>query len=563
MGNENLRELAASASEAVQRFGLEGVEAEVVLILDVSRSMFPIYRARIVQELVPQLLALSLNFDDDGIIPAYAFGDTCRHLRDLQKNDFSGWVDREVIRTGNDYQQGCRYAPVIHDVCRYFFPEDWDRPALKETVGRLFKQERVVYPMLSAPRAYPVFAMFVTGGDCLDEEDTADAIRRSSRLPIFWQFIGLSAPGRLTPFRFLKRLDKLGNTYVDNCGFFEPGDVRNPSSLYRGILNELPDYIHRPEVQAMLRPLELGGLDTRGHRDTFDEEDQEAARLDALTAFPNPEAEPEPEPEPEEVSEPEHDLEALRQKFAGVEWVEGTHGGAVRSAAPVKVREEAAAQQSSRRRVRPSELEVEAPTPKEDTRQRVAERLARLKSTLDVATPNRAETRIAVPTPPARPSPPPRPAPPRAAARPTPPPPPAAARPTPPARPMPPARPTPPARRPEPEPEPEDDATTASLTLASLKASRRPEPEPDPDDDATTASLTLDALRRPTQKAAPPPTQHDDEDDEATTANLTLDTLRARLAAHGDDDSTIAASTSPSSLRPPPPPARPQPPRRR
>ena len=556
---ESLLDLAASASEAVQKLGLDGVEAEVVLILDVSRSMFPIYRGRIVQDLIPQLLAVALNFDDDGTIPAYAFGDTCRHLRDLKKTDFSGWVDREVIRTGADYQQSCRYAPVIHDVCRYYFPEDWDRPALKETVGRLFKQERVVYPMLSAPRAYPVFAMFVTGGDCLDEEDTADAIRRSSRLPIFWQFIGLSPPGRLTPFRFLKRLDKLGNTYVDNCGFFEPGDVRNPSTLHRGLLNELPDYIRRPEVQAMLRPPELGGLETRGYRETFEDED---AHLDALTAMPQaePEDEPEPEPEYDDEPEPERDLEALRQKFSGIEWVEGTHGGAVRSAAPVKVREEVETSSPSRRRVRPSELENDAPSqpqPKDDPRQRVAERIARLKSTLT----EQAEPRAPVPTPPARPAPLPRP--------PAPPP-----RPSPPsplsARPSPPPRPTPPPTHLRLDDD-DDEATTASLTLDDLRRASpasaptppsRPTPPPRP----TPASSTSP---RPTPAPRPPPPV-DSDDDDATTASVTLESLRARLSAFGDNESTVAATGyevdregPPSPPARPTPPSRPQPPKRR
>ena len=45
MRGDNLRDLAASASEALSRAGLDGLKAEVVLIVDVSRSMFPIYRA--------------------------------------------------------------------------------------------------------------------------------------------------------------------------------------------------------------------------------------------------------------------------------------------------------------------------------------------------------------------------------------------------------------------------------------------------------------------------------------------------------------------------------------
>ncbi len=386
MSTDKLRELASSANDAMRKFGLEGLEAEVVLILDVSRSMFPIYRARIVQDLVPQLLGLALNFDDDGIIPAYAFGDHCRHLRDLRKTDFLGWVDRDVIRTGTDYQSSCMYAPVINEVCRYYFPEDWDRPALKETVGRIFKQERVVYPMLSAPRTCPVFAIFVTGGDCEDQNETADVIRRSSRLPIFWQFIGLSAQGRLSPFRFLKSLDKLGNTYVDNAGFFEPGDVRNPASLYRGLLNELPEYLPRPEVKAMLRPKELGGLDTRGHRPTIDAQNPNdvqfelSERLSATISAHEPEPEAEPEPEPE----PERDLSVLREKFSEVEWVEGTQGGrgAVRAAAPLQRKTEDVPTTGERRRARPSEAQQEEVVRKEDSRVRVSERLARLKSSL-------------------------------------------------------------------------------------------------------------------------------------------------------------------------------------
>ncbi|MFO0749789.1 MAG: VWA domain-containing protein [Myxococcota bacterium] len=401
MAGENLKNLQASASDAVAKAGLEGVRAEVVLVLDVSRSMFPIYRAKIVQELVPQFCAVALNFDDDGIIPAYAFGDGCRHLRDLRATDFSGWVDREVIRTGSDYQTHCRYAPVIHEVCRYYFPEDWDRPALKESVGRLFKKEQVVYPMLSAPRAYPIFCMFVTGGDCEDEEETADAIRRSSRLPIFWQFIGLSPPGRLTQFRFLKRLDKLGNTHVDNCGFFEVSDTRNDKLLFDGMAREFPSYLEKPEVARMLRPAEKGGRTTKGVRGaSHDDEDRKATQL---TAMPAEQEEPSVIIDAmleEEEPDPHRDIEKLKAKFAGVEWAEGTHGGggAVRAAAPPgrsrrprpsRASRGGACARASRRRWK----KARAPRPRRRTRRRACSSAWRASSRSSATSPSRRRRR--------------------------------------------------------------------------------------------------------------------------------------------------------------------------
>lgn len=265
---QHLTELVRRADDAVARHGLQGVRAEVVLVLDVSKSMYGMYKSHAVHELATRLLALSLEFDDDGVIPAYAFGDQCRHVGDLTTQDFASWVEREVIRTGGDFQNGCKYAPAIDAVCSYFFPEDWHRPARVARVGRIFKRTQTVYPTLSAPRALPVFALFVTGGDCQDQPETTDLVRRSSRLPIFWQFVGLqSGKGAPTQFKYLKKLDNLGNTHIDNCGFFEVSDTRNDKVLFDGMTREFPGYLKKREVMTMLASVEDGGLRTKGARE--------------------------------------------------------------------------------------------------------------------------------------------------------------------------------------------------------------------------------------------------------------------------------------------------------
>lgn len=250
--------LVERARAAVHRYGLAGMQAEVVFVLDTSMSMYPMYQSRLVQELATELLALSVHFDDDGQIPAWAFGDQPRYLGALTTDDFVGFVDRQVIRTGADYQGSCRYAPVIEAICRHFFPDESALPTRVVKKG-LFGKQRL-YPKLQAPRRHPIFVVFVTAGDCEDPEETAEAIRRASCLPLFWQFAGVNPPGGRTRFRFLERLDRLKGRHVDNCGFFEPRQLGNPDTLFAGLLNEFPQYLRVPEVGAMLHQM---GMDHR------------------------------------------------------------------------------------------------------------------------------------------------------------------------------------------------------------------------------------------------------------------------------------------------------------
>lgn len=252
--------LVDRARIAVRQSGLTGLEAEVVYVVDVSASMYKMVTTGLIQELSTELLALAVHFDDDGSIPAWAFGEAPRYLGPLTVEEFPGFVDRKLIRTGADFQSACYYSPVIDAVCRHFFPEEWARPARQKKVG-LFRKTQWEYPPLSMPRRYPVFVVFVTAGDCEDPEQTAETIRRASHLPVFWQFAGVTAPGeKPASFRFLKRLDKLKRRYVDNCGFFEPGDVRDSFALFGGLLNEFPQYLELPQVKGMLHAF---GVDNR------------------------------------------------------------------------------------------------------------------------------------------------------------------------------------------------------------------------------------------------------------------------------------------------------------
>ena len=63
----------------------------------------------------------------------------------------------------------------------------------------------------------------------------------SSRLPIFWQFVGIT--GRF--YGVLEKLDTMEGRYIDNANFFALDDFRSVPNdvLYSRLLNEFPTWL--------------------------------------------------------------------------------------------------------------------------------------------------------------------------------------------------------------------------------------------------------------------------------------------------------------------------------
>lgn len=252
---EHLRRLSLLATHAFVESGLHGIDAEVVLALEVSRLMAPLYISGMLRELVDHLFTLSLCFDDDGVVPAWAFAHEAEALTPLTRAELEGWMDREITSHPGRFRADCSYAPVLEAICRRYFPREWALPQVERKIGGALKRTVREYPSLIDQRPFPIFVIVVTGGDCDDPTETLRVIQRASHLPIFFQFAGISLPGIAAPeFTFLRRLDRLPDRHVDNCGFFEPRDFREPRDLFVGLLNEFPDYLAEERVSAMLLP---------------------------------------------------------------------------------------------------------------------------------------------------------------------------------------------------------------------------------------------------------------------------------------------------------------------
>lgn len=207
-------ELKQKANFAIGMNRLTGVKAQVVLVLDISKSMNRLYRSGAVQTVIERILGLALNFDDDGSIDMMLFGTNAYALPPVTLDDFDGYVER-VILANHKVIEATNYAPPLN----------------------------LILEKYRAQAGMPVFIIFLTDGGNADKKETENVMRSLSSLPVFIQFVGIGSED----FPFLKKLDELQGRLVDNAGFMHVTDIEtiNDSELYSRLLNEFPDWLKK------------------------------------------------------------------------------------------------------------------------------------------------------------------------------------------------------------------------------------------------------------------------------------------------------------------------------
>lgn len=207
--------LAKTAATSLEKKGLDGHRAAVYLVLDHSGSMANHYDSGAVQKLADQALGLAVNLDDDGKVPVVFFSTSASPAVHVELSDYVGKVQQhhETERWG-----GTNYTSGMKAVMDHYKASGATDPAL---------------------------VIFQTDGNPQDKMDTEALLRTSSKLPIFWSFVGFG--DELT---FLRKLSNLrvgfGGRKVDNASRFETG--RNPAAvsdgdLYDGIMHEYPKWL--------------------------------------------------------------------------------------------------------------------------------------------------------------------------------------------------------------------------------------------------------------------------------------------------------------------------------
>lgn len=201
---------------------LGDLKARVVFAIDYSGSMSNRYSSGKVQELVERILPLSLRFDDDGDMGVWMFDDCHRRLPDMNLENFHGYVKNEIMKYT---MGGTRYADVINDI-----------------VAQYTKKE---------PANIPTYVVFITDGNCWDEDQSEKAIKNASKHNIFWQFVGIGKENK----KFLERLDDMPGRFLDNADFFDCNDISkiDDEELYKRLLNEFDGWVVQARNKGMIK----------------------------------------------------------------------------------------------------------------------------------------------------------------------------------------------------------------------------------------------------------------------------------------------------------------------
>jgi hypothetical protein len=165
----------------------------VVLAIDASGSMKAMYRNGTVQRSLERMVAIADILDDDGQMEVWFFGDFPVRSAPATVGTMYDYV--EANAAAKKQAEGGNYEPRVMKAI-----VDWTQ---------------------AEPSPHPTLVLFWSDGGVHAEKKIVETLVKSSRLPIYWMFLGL---GR-AEYGVLARLDNVTGGVVDNAGFIPIDDI--------------------------------------------------------------------------------------------------------------------------------------------------------------------------------------------------------------------------------------------------------------------------------------------------------------------------------------------------
>lgn len=243
----HLVSLVKKVGVSLEKAGLSGHKARVALCLDISASMSRLYSSGQMAAFTDRILALAARFDDDGELDVFLFGTSVQQPEPMELANSRGYVDDLMRRF--KLEGGTYYGAAMQAIRRHYYPNGGRGG--KPTSDRM-----------------PVYVMFVTDGQTMDEKKSEEQIRQASFEPIFWQFMGIGKSNKSSntkkkgffarllesDFSFLEKLDNMEGRYIDNANFFsvdKPDEVSD-EELYELLLSEYKTWLPLARQRGLL-----------------------------------------------------------------------------------------------------------------------------------------------------------------------------------------------------------------------------------------------------------------------------------------------------------------------
>ncbi|MFF2188033.1 VWA domain-containing protein [Streptomyces sp. NPDC058155] len=229
---------------SLDKHGVTGVVARVILVLDASGSMSALYTRGVVKNVAERMAAVAAQLDDDGEMQAWTFATNPARLPDLVIGELPEWL-RLHVRVGQMSLFGRKKPP------KGLVAGQVDMRA----VGFQNEEQKVIAEVRAYVRENPVPAptlvLFFSDGGVYRDAEIERELRAAVEEPVFWQFVGL---GRAN-YGVLQRFDTMAGRRVDNVGFFAVDDIEGISDpeLYDRLLSEFPSWLREARQAGILR----------------------------------------------------------------------------------------------------------------------------------------------------------------------------------------------------------------------------------------------------------------------------------------------------------------------
>lgn len=193
-GGISLRKKTEAVGISLKKKNINGIRAQVVLLLDHSGSMYSDYENGQVQLLTERFLAFGLQVDEDGTIPVIPFDFSAKSAIDVNLSNFSNIVKEKIYK-----------------------PREMGTTNLTDALKEL---KKIVETSDS-----PVYCGIITDGQPDDTNSTTQLIKELSQYPVFIKFLAIQKVA------YLQDLDDLSDSerLLDNVDSKFFGNVSSVS----------------------------------------------------------------------------------------------------------------------------------------------------------------------------------------------------------------------------------------------------------------------------------------------------------------------------------------------